>query len=160
MCGRYSIDNSNIPTKSTVSEAEVAELEEFIYNAKILVNALGHKTFESYSEKQTNEKENNPIFYISAGNGKASMIATSDGYVLQKGSCIHITSAESLNNGIKKKVEQSRNNGEIKDNILQEDKLFSSSSSAAAFATGYSISGPQQWKTIDGTTLKSYETNK
>ena len=54
------------------------------------------------------------------------MIATSDGYVLQKGSCIHITSAESLNNGIKKKVEQSRNNGEIKDNILQEDKLFSS----------------------------------
>lgn len=160
MCGRYSIDNSNIPTKSTVSEAEVAELEEFIYNAKILVNALGHKTFESYSEKQTNEKENNPIFYISAGNGKASMIATSDGYVLQKGSCIHITSAESLNNGIKKKVEQSRNNGEIKDNILQEDKLFSSSSSAAAFATGYRISGPQQWKTIDGTTLKSYETNK
>ena len=72
----------------------------------------------------------------------------------------HITSAESLNNGIKKKVEQSRNNGEIKDNILQEDKLFSSSSSAAQFATGYSTSGPQQWKTVDGTTLKSYETNK
>lgn len=68
------------------------------------------------------------------------------------------SSAESLNNGIKKKVEQSRNDGEIKDNILQEDKLFSSSSSAAAFAAGYSISGPQQWKTVDGTTLKSYET--
>ena len=159
-CGRYSIDNSNIPTKSSVSEAEVAELEEFIYNAKILVNARGHKTFESYSEEQKNEKENNPIFYISAGEGKASMIATSDGYVLQKGSHIHKIPAESLNNGIKKKVEQSRNAGEIKENILQNDKLFSSSSSAAAFAAGYSISGPQQWKTKNGKTLKSIETNK
>lgn len=159
-CGRYSIDNSNTPTKSVVSEAEVAELEEFIYNAKILVNALGHKTFESYSEEQTNEKDNKPIFYISVGDGKASMIATSDGYVLQKGSYIHKIPAESLNNGIKKKVEQSRNIGEIKENILQNDKLFSSSSSAAAFAAGYSISGPQQWKTKDGKTLKSFETNK
>lgn len=158
-CGRYSIDNSNIPTKSSVSEAEVAELEEFIYNAKILVNALGHKTFESYSEEQTSKKDNDPIFYISAGDGKASMVATSDGYVLQKGSCIHKTPAESLNNGIKKKVEQSRKSGEIKENILQSDKLFSSSSSAAAFAAGYSISGPQQWKTKDGKTLKSFETN-
>ena len=47
-CDRYSIDNSNTPTKSSVSEAEQSELEEFIYNAKILVNALGHKTFEKY----------------------------------------------------------------------------------------------------------------
>ena len=39
-CDRYSIDNSNVPTKSSVSEAEQAELEEFIYNAKILINAL------------------------------------------------------------------------------------------------------------------------
>lgn len=159
-CGRYSIDNSNIPTKSTVSESEVAELEEFIYNAKILVNALGHKTFESFSEDQTIEKHKKPIFYISAGDGKASMVATSDGYVLQKGSNIHKISADSLKKGIKDKVEKSRLLGEIKDNILQEDKLFSSSSAAAAFAAGYSISGPQQWKTIDGKTLKSFETNK
>lgn len=159
-CGRYSIDNNNIPTKSSVSEAEVAELKEFIYNAKILVNALGHKTFESYSEKQINEKDNNPIFYISVGDGKASMVATSDGYVLQKGSCIHKKSAGSLNNGIRKKVEQSRNDGEIKGEILQKDKLFSSSSSAAAFALGYSVSGPQQWKTREGKTLKSFETKE
>lgn len=88
------------------------------------------------------------------------MVATSDGYVLQKGSNIHKISADSLKKGIKNKVEKSRLLGEIKDNILQEDKLFSSSSAAAAFAAGYSISGPQQWKTIDGKTLKSFETNK
>jgi len=159
-CDRYSIDNSNTPTKSSVSEAEQAELEEFIYNAKILVNALGHKTFEKYSENQTENQNNNPIFTVSAGTGKAYGMPTSDGFVLLKGSSIHKSAAESLNNGIKKKVEQSRASGEIKDDVLQNDKLFSSSSSAAAFAAGYSISGPQQWKTEKGETLKSFETNK
>lgn len=157
-CDRYSIDNSNVPTKSSVSEAEQAELEEFIYNAKILINALGHKAFESYSEEQPNKCGENPIFSVSAGSGKAYGIRTADGFVLLKDSSIHEVSADSLNIGIKKKVEQSRASGEIKDGILQNDKLFSSSSAAAAFATGYSISGPQQWKTDSGETLKSFET--
>jgi len=159
-CDRYSIDNSNTPTKSSVSEAEQAELEEFIYNTKILVNALGHKTFEKYSENQTDNQNNNPIFSVSVGAGKAYGMPTSDGFVLLKGSSIHKSAAESLKNGIRKKVEQSRASGEIKDDVLQNDKLFSSSSSAAAFAAGYSISGPQQWKTEKGETLKSFETKK
>ncbi len=157
-CQRYSIDNANVPTKSSVSEAEQAELQEFIYNAKILVNALGHKAFEKYSENQTKSSDKEIKFVLSAGTGKAYGIPTSDGFVLLKGSSIHKNAADSLTNGIKKKVEQSRNNGEIKNNILQSDKLFSSSSAAAAFAAGYSISGPQQWKTEDGKTLKSFET--
>jgi hypothetical protein len=159
-CGRYSIDNSNTPTKSSVSEAEQAELEEFIYNAKILVNALGHKTFEKYSESPIDECNDNPIFSLSVSTGKAFGMPTSDGFVLLKGSFIHKVAADSLNNSLKKKVEQSRVNGEIKGDVLQNDKLFSSSSSAAAFATGYSVSGPQQWKTEKGETLKSFETNK
>ncbi|MDE6747269.1 MAG: GIY-YIG nuclease family protein, partial [Oscillospiraceae bacterium] len=159
-CDRYSIDNSNIPTKSSVSEAEKAELEEFIFNAKILINALGHKAFEKYSENQSIKKNDDVIFSLAAGTGKAYGMPTSDGFILLKGSAIHKEAAESLNNGIKKKGEQSRMSGEIKDNILQNDKLFSSSSAAAAFAVGYSISGPQQWKTDKGETLKTFETNK
>lgn len=157
-CDRYSIDNTNVPTKSLVSEAEQAELEEFIHNAKILINALGHKTFEKITDGQTGKQEDNPTFTLSAGTGKAYCIRTSDGFVLLKGSSIHEVSAESLNNAIKKKVAQSRVSGEIRDNILQNDKLFTSSSAAAAFAAGYSISGPQQWKTDKGQTLKSFET--
>ena len=157
---RYSVDNTNIPTKSVVSEAEQAELEEFIYNAKILINALGHKAFEAYSEEQLNKHGENPVFSVSVGTEKAYGIRTTDGFVLLKDSAIHKASSDSLNFGIKKKVEQSRTSGEIKDGILQNDKLFSSSSAAAAFATGYSISGPQQWKTENGETLKSFETKE
>ncbi len=157
--GRYTIDNSTIPTKSSISEADQATLEEFIYNAKILVNALGHKVFEPYTEKALSEKDEAVVFSVSAGNGKASGMPTSDGFVLLKGSSIHENSSDSLNVGIKKKVEESREKGEIVNGILQFDKLFSSSSAAAAFAAGYSISGPQQWKTTSGKTLKSFETD-
>ena len=157
---RYSIDNSTVPTKSSVSEAEQAELEEFIHNAKILINALGHKVFEAYAEEQPDQSVENPVFSVSSGSGRAYGIRTADGFVLLKGSSIHHTPADSLNIGIRKKVEQSRACGEIRDDILQNDKLFSSASAAAAFAVGYSISGPQQWKTDSGETLKAFETKK
>ncbi|MCI9086159.1 MAG: GIY-YIG nuclease family protein [Clostridia bacterium] len=157
---RYSIDNSNVPTKSTVSEADQAELEEFIYNAKILVNALGHKVFETVSEGIEQKQVISNRFQLSVGDGKAYCIQTSDGFVLLKGSVIHKEAAGSLNIGIKKKVEQCRENGEIVNNVLQIDKVFTSSSSAAAFAASYSISGPQSWKTKSGKTLKSIETKK
>ena len=39
-----------------------------------------------------------------------------------------------------------------------KDILFSSSSAAADFALGYSVSGPATWKTKTGTTLKELET--
>lgn len=123
-----------------------------------MINALGHKAFESYSEEQPNNQGENPIFSISAGSGKAYGMRTTDGFVLLKGSCIHEVAASSLQNGIRKKLAQSRASGEIKGGVLQNDKLFSSSTAAAAFAAGYSISGPQQWKTKEGKTLKSFET--
>ena len=157
-CGRYSVDNSTVPTKSSVSEAEQAELEEFIYNAKILVNALGHKVFENYVDSSVTKSDNTaPVFCLPAGHGKAYGMRTTDGFLLLKGSDIHQVAADSLSNGIRKKVEQSRKSGEIKNDVLQSDKLFSSSSAAAAFAAGYSISGPQQWKTDSGETLKAFE---
>lgn len=157
---RYTVENSTTPTKSSISEAEQAELEEFMHNAKILVNALGHKAFEPYTEKLLGNRTDEKVFYVSVGNGKAKGIPTSDGFVLLKGSCIHQTSADSLNIGIKKKVDESRSKEQIVDDKLQEDILFSSSSAAAAFAVGYSISGPQQWKTSEGKTLKSFETEE
>ena len=159
-CGRYTVDNNTIPTKSSVSESEQAELEEFIYNSKILVNALGHKVFEKYLDNSVSQINTSPVFSVSAGTGKAHGVRTSDGFLLLKGSAIHQLSASSLSKGIRKKVEQSRSSGEIKDNILQNDKLFSSSSAAASFATGYSTSGPQQWKTDNGKTLKEFETKE
>ena len=157
--GRYSIDNSNVPAKANVSEPDQAELAEFMYNAKILVNALGHKVFEKISDFGQNQESQN-LYYLKHANGTARCIQTTDGFVLLKGSKIHKESAISLDKGIKNKVEQSRAASEIINDALQSDKIFASSSAAAGFAAGYSISGPQSWKNENGETLKSVESKK
>jgi len=156
-CNRYSVENSKVPNKPLVTESDCEKLDEFIYYVKMMVNVLGHKVFEPYSEKLS-EGEADEMFHVSVGNEKASGTPTSDGFLLLKGSRIHNESADSLASGIRKKVESSKENRQIVDGVLQEDVLFSSSSAAAAFSVGYSISGPQSWKALSGKTLKDFET--
>ena len=50
--------------------------------------------------------------------------------------------------------------GKVKDLTTTEDILFSSSSAAADFILGYSVSGPQTWKAKDGRTLKEIENSQ
>lgn len=158
--GRYSIDNSNVPVKANVSEPYQAESAEFMYNAKILVNALGHKVFEKISGSGNQSQESQNLYYLKHTNGTARCIQTTDGFILLKCSKIHKESAISFDKGLKNKVEQSRASGEIINDTLQVDKIFAGSSAAAAFAAGYSISGPQSWKNENGETLKSVESKK
>lgn len=48
----------------------------------------------------------------------------------------------------------------VKDWTTTEDLLFSSSSAAAEFILGYSVSGPKIWKNKDGKSLKEIEAEK
>ena len=48
----------------------------------------------------------------------------------------------------------------VKDWVTTEDLLFSSSSAAADFVLGYSVSGPRVWKNADGKSLKEIEAEK
>ena len=50
-----------------------------------------------------------------------------------------------------------RNECKIENNVLQEDVLFNSPSSAAEFVTGKSSNGWISWKTKEGKTLRDLE---
>ncbi len=50
--------------------------------------------------------------------------------------------------------------GKVKELSTTEDILFSSSSAAADFVIGYSVSGPETWKAKDWRTLKEIENNQ
>ena len=52
------------------------------------------------------------------------------------------------------------NSDKVKNLITTEDILFSSSSAAADFILGYSVSGPRTWKTKAGRSLKEIESNE
>lgn len=158
---RYNLTNSNSPTKSSISESDQSEMEEFIENIKLLINSLGYKIFEPLRKLSTNkEEEEKNTFYIKAARGaNAAGQSTSDGFVVFKDSVI----ADSTTNSFPQNWEKLRNslikNKIIEQNIFIKDYLFSSPSSAAAIVMGRSANGLTEWKTKDGRILKAIESN-
>lgn len=161
---RYDLENGNVPPRSTISESDQAEMEEYLENIKLLVNALGYKIFEELRKPQTFEEEVRNTFYINAARGaNAKGQMTNEGFVVLKDSEI----ANSLTNSFPqnwKKFRQSLIDDRIvvevnNKLVFREDYLFSSPSAAAAVVMGRSANGLTEWKHNDGRILKTVESN-
>lgn len=156
--GRYELKNSNTPTKSTISEADEAEMEEFLEKIKLLVNTLGYKIFDKLLSSNTKQRANN--FIIKKGDKiDAKGTPTNEGFVILKDSKV----TDKLGTSITASLINLRNKL-IKENILDgenlvfnEDYLFSSPSTAATLILGRSANGLTEWKMKNGKTLKEFE---
>jgi len=154
---RYDVLNGNIPPMPSISEADRAEMDEFISNLEMLVNMLGHKLFVEI--KDTSETNDDEILYIKgARDANAKGFQTQEGFVVLQGSRV----ASSVVNSYSERLEAKRNdlirtqkvliqNGEF---VVMEDLLFSSPSLAADIVMGRSANGLTEWKNKYGTMLK------
>lgn len=107
------------------------------------------------------ESIKNEVLEISVGSAKALGMVTPEGFVVMHGATLNEKISEkSLTAGIVKLRKNYAEDGRVKDLKTTEDLLFSSSSAAADFILGYSVSGPKTWKTKDGHTLKEIESSK
>lgn len=159
-CKRYKVLTKNTYRNTVMKESQVAVMEEFVDNIKILINTLGYKVLEPLVQTDTdaNVTEEEQDLFISSGSVTASGKVTSEGFVVYKGSVVNAkTSAKSLTSSMVKLREKLFADGKVKDLTTTEDILFSSSSAAADFIMGYSVSGPRTWKTKDGRFLKEIE---
>ena len=155
--GRYQLENSNIPTQSSLSEADRAEMEEFINNAKLLLSAVGHKVLEATAipSKTNNDPE---IFVFEGKDYKATGTTTADGFVVFKNSIL----SKNANSSLTKSLLDKRNKL-ISENIIDsaftftKDYIFSSPSTAASIISGNSTNGKTAWRNSQGMTLKDYE---
>jgi hypothetical protein len=159
--GRYSI-NQNIPTRSELSEAEQAELEEFLAHIKVLTSTLGHKLFEALEETIESKEIINQLFYCRNGVGAESKGSPStEGFIVYKDSLFIIPEQASLADGIRLERQKMLNEGVLKVvgafYQLTKDYVFTSSSRAASATLARSASGPLEWKTLEGIQLKSLE---
>jgi len=157
---RYKIENSVIPTQSSISESDQAEMEEFIDNIKLLVNTLGHKVFEEKRELKPKQKQN--TFYIKAVRGADGQgEPTSDGFVVFKGSKAAGSTVKSITSSFirlrDKLIDEGVlvNKGECFE--FSDDYIFSSPSTAAVMVMGRNANGLIEWKNKDGMTLKKFE---
>jgi hypothetical protein len=162
---RYQIENTSIPTLSSIAESDRSEMEEFIQNVKILVNTLGHKVFEVKREYKSHLQQAKETFFIKAVRGADSQgEPTSDGFVVFKSSKIASSTVPSITNNFRRLREELLEIGIIakinNDLEFSEDHVFSSPSTAAAIVLGRNANGLTEWKLKDGTTLKDFETEK
>lgn len=159
---RYTVDNSIIPTQSSISESDRAEMEEFIEYIKMLVNTLGHKVFDEKREFKPKQKQES--FLIKAARGADGQgEPTSDGFVVFKNSKAAATIVNSMTPNFITYRQKLIDEGVLIDKgeffEFSDDYIFSSPSTAAAMVMGRNANGLTEWKNKDGKTLKEFETN-
>ena len=160
---RYTVDNSIIPTQSSISESDRAEMEEFIEYIKMLVNTLGHKVFDEKRDFKPKKKQE--TFFIKANRGADGQgEPTSEGFVVFKGSKAAGSTVNSMTQNFvnlrQKLINEGvlMNKGEYYD--FPEDYIFSSPSTAASIVLGRNANGLTEWKLSNGKTLKEFESNE
>lgn len=161
-CKRYKILTKNTYSNTVMKESERSVMEEFIDDIKVVINALGYKVLEPLLQRSTSDSsEDEELLNISIGAAKATGKTTTEGFVVLQGAVINEKiSTKSVSAGIVKLREKWFEEGKIKNLVTTEDLLFSSSSAAADFVLGYSVSGPKTWKDKNGRSLKEIEAEK
>lgn len=155
---RYKVLTKNTYGKTIMKESQTAAMEEFIDNVRILINALGYKVLEPTVHNDPNSTVNDEALFLNLGNASGKGMLTTEGFVLFAGAVLNEkTSGKSLSKGAATLRKKHLASNKVKDFVTTEDILFSSSSAAADFVTGYSVSGPATWKNAAGVTLKELE---
>lgn len=159
---RYIVLTKNTYRNTVMKESQIAVMEEFIDNVKILINALGYKLLEPFSQVESPASEaDDEMLFLTSGSAKATGKVTTEGFVVFEDAIINEkTSTKSLSAGMQKLRQTLIDSDKVQNWKTTEDILFSSASAAADFILGYSVSGPQMWKTKDGRTLKDIENSQ
>jgi len=157
---RYKVENSVMPTKSSLSESDRSEMEVFIENIKVLVSTLGYKIFDF--KREVHVDASTRVFGITAQSGaNAKGESVADGFLVLKGSKAVTTAMTSFPTSLQARKAQLIEIGMLKQigAIFEftEDYIFASPSTAAAIVLGRSANGLTEWKLPTGKTLKSFE---
>jgi len=157
--GRYTLENTSKPTRSKISEADEAEMEEFLQNIRMLTSILGHKVFEIIVRSPELDANQADIFYLKSKGIQATGKQTPEGFVVYKGSQLVNHCVPSCPVSSKKLRDGMKNKGVLKEHqntlVYQQDYLFASPSGAATVTLGRSSNGWVEWKNQAGQTLKT-----
>lgn len=156
---RYEILTKNTYRNTVIKESQIAAMEEFLDNIRTLINALGYKVLEPLRKAESSSGDTPEMLFLQQGSASAKGMVTSEGFVVLAGAKVNEKVSErSVSKGVIKLRKKHFDAGHVgTDLTTTEDILFSSSSAAADFVTGYSVSGPATWKNKDGKSLKEIE---
>jgi hypothetical protein len=146
-CKQYTVLTKNTFSNTVLKESQIAVMEEFIDNVKILINVLGYKVF---SEAANNETPADNLYCRGSG-AEAVGRFSSGGFTVMKGSIISDHEVESFKTRVKGYHDPKRKlevNGVIEGRKFTVDYEFNSPSAAAAVVLGRSANGKKEWNVL------------
>ena len=152
-CGRYTVLTKNTYKNTVLKEAQIASMEEFIDNVKILINTLGYKVLVPVPKAN----DETIYLYCKGSGASAKGFVSAGGFTVLEGSTVSDHTVPSLETK-GKSYYNLRNalikDGTILDRVFTRDYEFKAPSAASAVILGHTSNGNVDWKTTDGTKLK------
>ena len=152
-CGRYTVLTKNTYKNTVLKEAQIASMEEFIDNVKILINTLGYKVLVPVPKAN----DETIYLYCKGSGASAKGFVSAGGFTVLEGSTVSDHTVPSLETK-GKSYYNLRNalikDGTISDRVFTRDYEFKAPSAASAVILGHTSNGNVDWKTADGIKLK------
>jgi len=161
---RFNLENGAESSLPSLSEADTAEMEEFLGNLKLLLSALGYPILqEIISKEQKNLSD--PLFICKGKDAVATGRMTNDGFVVYKGSTATADFSKAVAGRNQRFFEKLLTTGYIEKKsdklyVFVKDYVFNSPSAASDMILGNSTSGWKKWKAKDNKTLEEVYKNQ
>lgn len=152
-CCHYDVRTKNTFGNTILKESQVASMEEFIDNIRILTNTLGYKLLVPAPQVTDGTR----YLYCKGSNGEAKGFQSANGFTVLKDSRLSdhtVPSFETHNKGYFQLRNRLIENGTIINGVFQIDYEFHNPSEASSVILGKSSNGKDDWKSSDGTKLK------
>lgn len=152
-CGRYAILTKNTYKNTVLKEAQIASMEEFIDNVKILINTLGYKVLMPVPKAT----DDTVYLYCKGSGASAKGFVSAGGFTVTKGSLVSdhtVPSFEMRGKNYYNLRKALIRDGVIEGRAFSRDYEFNAPSAASAVILGRTSNGKDDWKTSDGVKLK------
>lgn len=152
-CGQYNVLTKNTYKNTVLKESQIASMEEFVENVKVLMAALGYKVLVPAPQAT----DNTVYLYCKGSGADAKGFVSSGGLTVLKGSKISTHTVPSMEVHAKSQYKMRQvleKDGVIVDGVFARDYEFTSPSSASTVILGRSSNGNVDWKSVDGIKLK------
>lgn len=154
---RCVLDNGNVPQPPSLSEADTAEVEGFLFDMLLCLPTLGYDFFERARESSSTSEG----LQLRARGVEARGVDTPEGFVVHVGARATKKETPSCHPYLREIRAELVRQGVLldkgEDYELVQDYTFASPSTAAGVLLGRSTNGRVEWRTSDGRTLKSLQ---
>lgn len=150
--GRFSTDNSNVPSRPYVSEPMEADLRDNFETIQLLISTLGYPVFDAIKRPQKKK-----LVYCKGRDSDAKGEYTEDGLIVFAGSRCRFDPVPSIKSYLLNARDNLLSEGVLEQAedslVFKSDYVFLNPSRAAGVVLGREANGWNEWKYSDGRSL-------